>query len=394
MQTDPYQLVHLANQKKKIFEYRQAYDLFKQAISVLFENLKQEKDSETKSLLKQTIDELLTQAEWCGEKLKPSNPPLPQTSSPSKFQTMPKFKTKPQAQTRPQTSDPLRKMIEDEILDSSASVTWDDIAGLDSAKSTLREAIIMPSQFPHLFTGIRAPPKGILLFGPPGTGKTLLAKAVAYESRACFLSISAASLTSKFFGEAEKLVRAMFAVARERQPSIVFIDEIDSILSSRSEGQHDASRRLQTEFLVQMDGVKESDQDRVVIVGATNRPQELDEAVRRRFTKRVLIDLPNGEARRRLILHALGKVDFRISNKEFEDLVKLTQGYSGSDLAALCKEAAMVPLRNASEEQMKSGNISPVTLESFVSSTSIIRPSVSKRSLQFYQNWNKEFGSL
>lgn len=189
-----------------------------------------------------------------------------------------------------------------EILENSPSISWDDIAGLDFAKSTVKEIVIAPMLRPDIFTGLRAPPKGLLLFGPPGTGKSmcslsllklnnlsilfclaLIGKVIASQSRSTFFSISASSLTSKWIGEGEKLVRALFAVARILQPSVIFVDEIDSLLSSRAEGEVDASRKIKTEFLVQMDGAATDGNDRLLLIGATNRPQELDEAMRRRY---------------------------------------------------------------------------------------------------------------
>jgi len=179
-------------------------------------------------------------------------------------------------------------MILAEVLDSQRPIKWKDIAGLSFAKKTIYEMIVWPMLRPDIFTGLRSPPKGILLFGPPGTGKTLIGKAIASESNSTFFSISASSLTSKWVGESEKMVRTLFVVAKVKQPSVIFIDEIDSLLCARSEKDDDSTRRIKTEFLVQLDGAKSINDERVLIIGATNRPEELDEAVKRRFVLFVL----------------------------------------------------------------------------------------------------------
>ena len=151
-------------------------------------------------------------------------------------------------------------------------------------------------------------------------------------------------MTSKNYGDAEKLVRAMFSVARKHQPAVIFIDEVDSILGARGSGQHEASRRLETEFLVQMDGVGSNSDDRVLMIAATNRPQELDEAVRRRLTKRIYIPLPDFTARDSIIRKLVGNAGY-MTAEEMNYLLYYTEGYSSSDLAALCKEAALDSVR-------------------------------------------------
>lgn len=180
-------------------------------------------------------------------------------------------------------------LIMNEIMDHGPPVHWDDIAGVEFAKATIKEIVVWPMMRPDIFTGLRGPPKGVLLFGPPGTGKTLIGKCIASQSGATFFSISASSLTSKWVGEGEKMVRALFAVARCQQPAVIFIDEIDSLLSQRGDSEHESSRRIKTEFLVQLDGAATSSEDRILVVGATNRPQEIDEAARRRLVKRLYI---------------------------------------------------------------------------------------------------------
>lgn len=255
--------------------------------------------------------------------------------------------------------------------------------------------MILPSLRPEIFTGLRAPPRGLLLFGPPGTGKTLLARAVAAEANATFFSISASTLTSKMFGDGEKLVRALFAVAAQRQPSVIFIDEIDSILTARSSSEHEASRRLKTEFLVQFDGVlSTSAQQRVLVMGATNRPQELDDAAIRRLTKRIYIPLPSESARSALVRHMVLKQGKELPAEELAAVAAMTDGYSGSDLANLCKEAAMGPVRELGAEIYSAdlSQIRDIGLLDFQGALRVIRPSVRAETLSQYEAWNEQLG--
>ncbi|XP_061411354.1 spastin-like isoform X1 [Lethenteron reissneri] len=289
----------------------------------------------------------------------------------------------------------MAQLIVNEIVDRSPQVKWDDIAGQKVAKQTLQEIVILPSLRPELFTGLRSPARGLLLFGPPGNGKTLLAKAVATECSATFFNISASSMMSKYVGEGEKLMRALFAVAREMQPSIIFIDEIDSLLCERKEGEHDTSRRMKTEFLMQFDGVKSEAEDRVLVMGATNRPQELDEAVLRRFPKRIYVDMPDEAARKQILNHLLSKHGSPLSEKELAVLARTTTGYSASDLTALAKDAALGPIRELSMEEVK--NLAPddvrgIHVSDFKESLKKIKASVNPQNLLTYLNWNKEFG--
>ena len=166
------------------------------------------------------------------------------------------------------------------IVSEKPNVKWEDVAGLEFAKTSLKEAIILPSKFPDIFVGIRKPWKGILLYGPPGTGKTFLAKACATQANSTFFSISSSDLMSKYVGESEKLIKSLFNMAHEKSPSIIFIDEIDSLAGARSEGENESSRRVKTEFMVQMQGVG-NDTGGVLVLGATNLPWALDSAIRR-----------------------------------------------------------------------------------------------------------------
>lgn len=297
----------------------------------------------------------------------------------------------------PNIDDRLIEFILDEIVDSGQSVEFDHIAGQDKAKQALNELVILPALNPDLFTGLRSPVKGLLLFGPPGNGKTMLAKAVANEAQCKFFNITAASLTSKYVGEGEKLVRALFAVACYIQPAIIFIDEIDSLLFERKENDHEASRRLKTEFLSQFDGMQSNSQDRILVMGATNRPQELDNAALRRFPKRIYIGLPDKNTRISMIKKLLENQSHSIRSYQFDELARLTDGYSGSDLTALAKDASLGPIREQSVERLKTlsaSSIRPVSFEDFKSSVNKIRQSTPKNSLSELEIWNRNYGDI
>ncbi|KAJ8938507.1 hypothetical protein NQ318_005171 [Aromia moschata] len=292
----------------------------------------------------------------------------------------------------------LAQAILDEIVEGGPPVQWDDIVGQETAKQALQEMVILPSLRPELFTGLRTPARGLLLFGPPGNGKTLLARAVATECQATFFSISAASLTSKYVGDGEKMVRALFAIARELQPSIIFIDEVDSLLSERSNNEHEASRRLKTEFLVEFDGLPSNpESEKVLVMAATNRPQELDEAALRRFPKRVYVTLPDLETRAKLLRKLLAKQGCTLTQQELKRLATLTEGYSGSDLTALAKDAALGPIRELQPEQVKQldpSAVRSITINDFLDSLKRIRRSVSPQSLVAYEKWSLQYGDV
>lgn len=224
------------------------------------------------------------------------------------------------------------------------NVKWDDVAGLYAAKEALKEAVILPIKFPHLFVGKRKPWRGILLYGPPGTGKSFLAKAVATEANATFFSVSSSDLLSKWLGESEKLVRQLFEMARAQAPSIVFVDEVDSLCSARSDTESESARRVKTEFLVQMNGVGK-DLDGVLVLAATNIPWQLDPAIRRRFEKRIYISLPDDTARSRMFQIHLGDTPNTLAPADYKELGRRTEGYSGSDIAVVVHEALMLPIR-------------------------------------------------
>ncbi|KAL7749655.1 putative 26S proteasome subunit yta6 [Sorochytrium milnesiophthora] len=292
----------------------------------------------------------------------------------------------------------LVEMIENEILDTQSALKWDDIAGLEHAKQAIKEIVIWPLKRPDLFAAdsLRRPSRGVLLFGPPGTGKTLIARCIASQVNATFFSISASSLTSKWVGEGEKMVKALFAVAKLRQPSVIFIDEIDSLLTSRTEGENEASRRIKTEFLVQFDGAGTDSDDKLLVIGATNRPQELDEAARRRFKKRLYIPLPGASGRRQLLANLLRKQANALSDTDIDAVVAQTDGYSGSDLTGLCEEAALMPIREIDPDDFDRAQLDhlrPINVNDLLSALSQIRSSVSLKDVDFHESWNSQFGS-
>ncbi|GBB88176.1 hypothetical protein RclHR1_01470024 [Rhizophagus clarus] len=276
------------------------------------------------------------------------------------------------------------EMIQNEIMEQSPNISWDDIAGLEHAKKTIQEAVTWPLLRPDIFTGLRSPPKGLLLFGPPGTGKTLIGKCIA----------SSSSLTSKWVGDGEKMVRALFAVARVNQPAVVFID---SLLTQRTDGEYEASRRIKTEFLVQFDGVKTAglEEDRILLVGATNRPQEIDEAARRRFRKRLYIPLPEHDGRFAIIKNLLLKQKHSLTDEQIHEICKKTTGYSGSDMDGLCREAALGPIRVISDIRTISvDDVRSINYSDFIDALTQVRASVSDRDLELYEKWNLDYGSL
>lgn len=295
-------------------------------------------------------------------------------------------------------------MLERDILQRNPNVHWIDIADLDEAKRLLEEAVVLPMWMPDFFKGIRRPWRGVLMVGPPGTGKTLLAKAVATECGTTFFNVSSSTLTSKYRGESEKLVKLLFEMARFYAPSTIFIDEIDSLCSKRgSETEHEASRRVKSELLIQMDGITNTEEPMklVMVLAATNYPWDIDEALRRRLEKRIYIPLPNQAGREALLNINLREVEKSI-NLNLVQIAKDLDGYSGSDITNVCRDACMMSMRRRisglSSEEIK--NLSkdelelPVTMEDFTDAIRRVNKSVSVDDLRRYEKWMQEFGSL
>ena len=317
--------------------------------------------------------------------------------------------------------DKLQKQLSSALIKESPNIKWEEIAGLEKAKNALKEAVILPLKFPQLFKEKRKPWKGILLYGPPGTGKSFLAKAAATETGGKFYSISASNIVSKWMGESEKLIKGLFDLARRNKPAVIFIDEIDSVLSSRSDNDNDATRRLKTEFLIQMQGVG-NDDDGILVLGATNIPWALDPAVRRRFQKKIYISLPDYNARKLMFKLNLGDTDSEVTEKEFDILAKMTEGYSGSDIATLTQDAIYGPLRKCQISKyfkyIDKTHISPcspsdkgafkltlsqirnpecliapkVSFEDYVLSVQKIKATVNEKDLEKHKEFTQEFG--
>ncbi|XP_075984564.1 katanin p60 isoform X2 [Anticarsia gemmatalis] len=295
-------------------------------------------------------------------------------------------------------------MLERDIVQKNPNIRWDDIADLTEAKRLLEEAVVLPMWMPDFFKGIRRPWKGVLMVGPPGTGKTMLAKAVATECGTTFFNVSSSTLTSKYRGESEKLVRLLFEMARFYAPSTIFIDEIDSLCSRRgSDSEHEASRRVKSELLVQMDGLGSATDEPakvVMVLAATNFPWDIDEALRRRLEKRIYIPLPTQEGREALLQINLRevKVDPEV---DLRAIAKKLDGYSGADITNVCRDASMMSMRRKiaglKPEQIKQLAKEeldlPVTKQDFMEALSKCNKSVSKGDIQKYLSWMDEFGS-
>ncbi|XP_023300657.2 katanin p60 ATPase-containing subunit A-like 1 isoform X2 [Lucilia cuprina] len=293
-------------------------------------------------------------------------------------------------------------ILERDILQRNPKIRWNDIADLHDAKRLLEEAVVLPMLMPDYFKGIRRPWKGVLMVGPPGTGKTMLAKAVATECCTTFFNVSSSTLTSKYRGESEKMVRLLFEMARFYAPSTIFIDEIDSLCSRRgSESEHEASRRVKSELLVQMDGVGSEEANKVVMVlAATNFPWDIDEALRRRLEKRIYIPLPSDEGREALLKINLREVKVDDS-VDLGDIAKKLEGYSGADITNVCRDASMMSMRRriaglTPEEirQLAKEEVDlPVSNQDFSEAISRCNKSVSQADLDKYEKWMAEFGS-
>lgn len=334
-------------------EYEKALNLYRDALGRFTMGLKYEKNDARKKLILERVEGYMKRAEelrdYCNKAQEVGNNPSSGGTGPGGAGMKKKGDAEDDVNAEKQK---LRGALSGAVVTEKPNVRWEDVAGLEAAKESLKETVILPTRFPQLFTGKRKPFKGILLYGPPGTGKSYLAKAVATEADSTFFSVSSADLVSKWQGESERLVRNLFEMARESPGgrAIIFIDEVDSLCGSRSEGESDSARRIKTEFLVQMDGVGQHT-GHVLVLGATNVPWELDAAIRRRFEKRVYIPLPDKESRSFMVKLNLGDTPNDLTEEDYDKLGEITNGASGSDIKILVKEALMQPLRSCQKAQ-------------------------------------------
>lgn len=340
-----------AVQEDNAGNYAKAFSLYMNALEYFKTHLKYEKNPKVKESITLRFTDYLRRAEEIRAIL--AEEERSGHASNGDAATAVSAKTKPGNKKDGDGEDPeqskLRSGLHSAIITEKPNVSWDDVAGLDSAKKALQEAVILPVEFPQFFTGKRKPWKAFLLYGPPGTGKSYLAKAVATEADSTFFSISSSDLVSKWMGESEKLVTNLFQMARENAPSIIFIDEIDSLVGQRGEGnESEASRRIKTELLVQMQGVSNTEQ-KVLVLAATNTPYSLDQAIRRRFDKRIYIPLPDAPARQHMFKVHLGDTPSDLSEADFADLAKRTEGFSGSDISVCVKDVLFEPVRKTQD---------------------------------------------
>ena len=427
-------LVRDAVEKDKAADYASAFKLYMSALDHFTIYLKYEKNPMMQQTIKTKFTEYLERAEELkrlidGETA--TNKANPAQSPDSALRAKPnKSGGKGNGGADDDETRKMQGALGGAIVTEKPNVSWSDVAGLDAAKEALKEAVILPVKFPQFFTGKRKAWSGFLLYGPPGTGKSFLAKAVATEADSTFFSISSSDLVSKWMGESEKLVHQLFSMAREQSPSIIFIDEIDALCGARGEGgESEASRRIKTEILVQMQGVGALDSGRVLVLAATNTPYQLDQAVRRRFDKRIYIPLPDEAARAHMFKVHLGETPHDLTHQDYDRLGSQAEGFSGSDIDHVVKDVLYEPVRKTQEathfktvpqpdgtehyvpcspgdpaawpctletlaDKGYAANVHPpkITKNDFVKVLLKARPTVAKADLEVHEKFTAEFG--
>ena len=371
-------------------KYHQAMNKYQRAAEILIQFLRFNKNPIMRQNIEPRVEEYLNKAKVLKARLggKPIRRGAEVKSSEEGFE----------AKGVTSEEQELLDMISGTIITDSPNVSWNEIAGLENCKQALREAIVLPMVKPDLFTGARKPWSGILLFGPPGCGKTLLAKAAASECKATFFSASSADLLSKWLGESEKLISALFKVARLKAPSLIFIDEIDSVATRRGEGSESGGeRRVKTQLLSEIQGLKPTSDKPLLVLGATNRPWDLDNAMLSRFEKKVYVPLPDVPARAAIFsIHTAG-VNISVSDEDFIELAVRTEGYSGRDISNVCREVIMLPIRELDmggllENSDKEIKVRDVRLDDFKKTLKKVKPMTTGATLKQYEDWKEEYG--
>ncbi|MBD3194143.1 MAG: AAA family ATPase [Candidatus Lokiarchaeota archaeon] len=380
-------------------KYRQAINKYQRAAESLIQFIKYNKNPIMIERCKAQIEEYLERAKILKSHLSGTRPKKYSSSSPSQGKIGPsEGKEGGNSEGYSEEEQELLDMISGTILTESPEVKWKDIAGLKNCKQLLREAIVLPIMKPELFTGARKPWSGVLLFGPPGCGKTLLAKAAATEVKATFFSASSADLLSKWLGESEKLISALFKVARLRAPSLIFIDEIDSVATKRGSGSESGGeRRVKTQLLSEIQGMKSTEDKPLLVLGATNRPWDIDNAMLSRFQKKVYVPLPDLEARGEIFkIHTKG-VNTALDADDYIELGVRSEGYTGRDISNVCREVIMIPIRELDmsgilENSDQKVEVRDITVDDFKKTLKKVKPMVDKKELKRYQTWAEEFG--
>lgn len=287
--------------------------------------------------------------------------------------------------------------IDSLIVSEKPDTKWDDIGNLESAKTELKEAVILP--FIKDKPSFVKSTKTILLYGPPGTGKTLLAKASSNTLNATFFEAKASSLLSKYFGESGKLVNALFTKAKRVQPSVIFMDEIDSVVLNRDMQVNEATRRVIGQLLSEIDGFNTKKDESVVFIGATNKPWDLDDAMVSRFQRKVYVPLPDTHARKIIFQIHMRGAD--VDGITFGDLAEMSERFSGRDIANICQEAIsnMVREENKGIQDLTSAQVSnykikyrPLGKSDFEESFSKIKPASTNQDMKRFDDWREKFG--
>lgn len=253
-------------------------------------------------------------------------------------------------------------ILQDLVFAEDIPISFEDIGGLSDIIEELRETVIYPLTMPDLYastSSLLSAPSGVLLYGQPGCGKTMLAKALAHESGACFINLHISTLTEKWFGDSNKLVNAVFSLARKLEPTIVFIDEIDAVLGVRHSGEHEASGMVKAEFMTHWDGLASATvtgrPQRILVLGATNRIQDIDDAILRRMPKKFPVSLPDTAQRLKILKIMLKDTKIDSAHMDLAHLSRVMSGMSGSDIKEACRDAAMIPVREMIQRQRQSG---------------------------------------